>query len=76
MAENLKEKTAKSIAWGALNNGATQVLNLLFGIFLGRLLSTDDYGILALINIFTLLAGCIQAAGFSEKTALWSENRT
>jgi len=69
MAENLKEKTAKGIAWGALNNGATQVLNLVFGIFLGRLLSTDDYGILALITIFTTLAGCIQAAGFSQALA-------
>ena len=61
--DNLKEKTAKGIAWGAVNNGATQVLNLVFGIFLGRLLSTEDYGILA------LLAGCIQAAGFSQALA-------
>ena len=67
--DNLKEKTAKGLAWGAVNNGATQVLNLVFGIFLGRLLSADDYGILALITIFTLLAGCIQAAGFSQALA-------
>lgn len=67
--DNLKEKTAKGIAWGAVNNGATQVLNLVFGIFLGRLISTEDYGILALITIFTLLAGCIQAAGFSQALA-------
>lgn len=67
--DNLKEKTAKGIAWGAVNNGASQVLNLVFGIFLGRLLSTEDYGILALITIFTLLAGCIQAAGFSQALA-------
>lgn len=69
MAENLKDKTAKGIAWGAINNGTTQVLNLVFGIFLGRLLSTEDYGILALITVFTLLAGCIQAAGFSQALA-------
>ena len=67
--DNLKEKTAKGIAWSAVNNGANQVLNLVFGIFLGRLLSSDDYGILALITIFTLLAGCIQAAGFSQALA-------
>lgn len=69
MAENLKEKTAKSIAWSAVNNGANQVLNLVFGIFLGRLLSAEDYGILALITIFTTLAGCIQSAGFSQALA-------
>ena len=67
--ETLKEKTAKGLFWGALNNGATQVLNLVFGIFLGRLLSTEDYGIVALITIFTLLAGCIQSAGFSQALA-------
>ena len=67
--DNLKEKTAKGIAWGAINNGATQVLNLLFGIVLARKLSEVDYGIVALISIFTLLAGCIQAAGFSQALA-------
>lgn len=67
--ENLKEKTAKSIAWGAVNNGATQVLNLVFGIVLARLLSTEDYGIVALLTIFTTLAGCIQSAGFSQALA-------
>ena len=67
--ENLKEKTAKGIAWGAVNNGSTQALNLLFGIVLARKLSEGDYGIVALITIFTLIAGCIQAAGFSQALA-------
>ena len=67
--DNLKERTAKSIAWGAINNGATQVLNLIFGIILARKLSEADYGIVALITIFTTLAGCIQAAGFSQALA-------
>ena len=67
--ENLKEKTAKSIAWGAINNGTTQVLNLVFGIVLARKLSESDYGIVALITIFTALAGCLQSAGFSQALA-------
>jgi O-antigen/teichoic acid export membrane protein len=67
--ENLKEKTAKSIAWGAINNGTTQVLNLIFGIVLARNLSEADYGIVALITIFTTLAVCLQSAGFSQALA-------
>ena len=67
--ENLKEKTAKSIAWGAINNGTTQVLNLVFGIVLARKLSEADYGIVALITIFTTLASCLQSAGFSQALA-------
>ena len=67
--DNLKEKTTKGIAWGAVNNGATQVLSLVFGIVLARKLSTEDYGLVALLTIFTALAGCIQAAGFSPALA-------
>ncbi len=67
--ENLKDKTAKGIAWGAINNGVTQTLNLVFGIFLGRLLNAEDYGIIAVLTIFSTLAGCLQSAGFSQALA-------
>ena len=43
--DNLKEKTAKGLLWGALNSSTMQVLNLVFGIFLARMLSPHDYGI-------------------------------
>ncbi|MCR5819117.1 MAG: lipopolysaccharide biosynthesis protein [Prevotella sp.] len=69
MADNLKEKTSKGLFWSSVNNGTTQVLNLAFGIFLARRLTQADYGILALISIFTMIAGCIQAAGFSQALA-------
>ena len=70
MADNtLKEKTSKGLFWGAINHGTTQVLNLLIGIFLARRLSKGDYGILAVITIFTLVAGSIQSAGFSQALA-------
>lgn len=64
--ENLKEKTAKGLFWGAMNNGSTQVLNLLFGIFLGRLLTPAEYGIVGVLTIFTAVAGCLQASGFTQ----------
>lgn len=65
MAEqNLKEKTAKGILWGGINNGGQQVLNLVFGIFLGRLLSPADYGMVGMLTIFSLLAGALQESGF------------
>lgn len=66
MAENLKEKTAKGLFWGLLNNGTMQVLNLVFGIFLGRLLSPEDYGIVGVLAIFTAIAGDLQSAGFTQ----------
>ena len=66
MAESLKEKTAKGLFWGALNSGTTQLLNLVIGIFLGRLISPAEYGIVGVLNIFTLIAGNLQSSGFSQ----------
>ncbi len=62
---SLKDKTAKGLMWGALNSGTTQLLNLLFGIFLGRLLSPADYGLVGVLSIFSLIAGNLQSSGFS-----------
>lgn len=66
MAETLKEKTAKGLLWGAVNNGTMQVLNILFGIYLGRLLCPDDYGLVGMLAIFTAIAGNLQSSGFSQ----------
>ena len=46
--ESLKEKTAKGILWGGMNNFIQQALGLCFGIMMGRLLSPDDYGMIAM----------------------------
>ena len=62
--ENLKEKTAKGLFWGAMSNGTTQVLSILFGIFLARLLTPAEYGIVGVLAIFTAIAGTIQSGGF------------
>jgi len=62
--ETLKEKTARGILWGGINNGGQQILNLLFGIFLARLLTPSDYGMVGLLTVFTLIAGALQESGF------------
>lgn len=64
MKENLKEKTAKGLFWGGLSNGVQQLLNLLFGIFLARLLSQSDYGMVGMLTVFSALAGSLQEGGF------------
>ena len=66
MAENLKEKTIKGLFWGAMNSGTTQLLNLVIGISLGRLIGPAEYGIVGVLNIFTLIAGNLQSSGFSQ----------
>ena len=66
MAESLKDKTAKGLFWGAMNSGTTQVLNIIIGIFLGRLLTPAETGLVGVLTIFTLIAGNIQSSGFSQ----------
>jgi len=67
--QTLKEKTAKGLFWGGLSNGIQQILNLVFGIFLARLLSPEDYGMVGMLSIFSLVAGSLQESGFTAALA-------
>ena len=62
--QNLKEKTAQGLFWSFLSSGGIQLLNLVIGIFLARLLSPAEYGIVGVLAIFTLIAGNLQESGF------------
>ena len=68
MAETLKEKTAKGLFWGGMNNSVQQLLGLVFGIILGRLLDPSDYGMTAMLAVFSVIANELQSSGF--KTGL------
>lgn len=66
MAElTLKEKTAKGLFWGGISSGLQQILSLVFGIVLARILSSTDYGMVGMLAIFSAIASTIQDSGFS-----------
>ena len=65
MTDNLKEKTAKGLFWGFTNNGVQQLIGVVFGIILGRLLDDTEYGMMAMIAIFPLIAKELQNSGFT-----------
>lgn len=67
--QSLKEKTARGLLWGGLNNGFQQLLGLVFGIILGRLLSPREYGMIGMISIFALIANALQISGFKNAIA-------
>lgn len=67
--QSLKEKTAKGLFWGGLSNGIQQLLNLFFGIFLARLLTQEDYGMVGVLSIFSLIASTLQESGFISALA-------
>lgn len=60
---SIRNKTVKSFFWSGSSNLMIQVLTALFGIWLGRLLSPEDYGMVGMLTIFTLLATSLQESG-------------
>ncbi len=65
MAESLKEKTAKGMFWGGMNNGVQQLIGLVYGIILARLVAKSDFGVMAMINVFPLIANALKESGFT-----------
>lgn len=64
MAEELKDKAAKGILWSLMNNGASQLLNAIFGIVLLNILHRSDYGLIGILTVFSLVSVSIQESGF------------
>ena len=62
--DSLKEKTAKGLFWGGMNNTVQQLLGFIFGIITLRLLSPQDNGMMAIIAIFSQVATVLQDSGF------------
>lgn len=61
----LKEKTAKGLFWGGISNFVQQVIGMAFGIAIARILSPDDYGLVAMLAIFTAVANTVMDSGFT-----------
>lgn len=62
----LKNKTAKGVFWGGMSGVLQQLISLVLGIFLARLLCPDDYGMLGMIAIFTALANTLLDSGLTR----------
>lgn len=70
MTDDLKQTTARGFFWAALGGGAQQVVTLLIGVALARLLSVDDYGTVGVLTVFSLIAGNLQESGFTATLAV------
>jgi len=65
MAESLKQKTVKGLGWSALDNATRYGMQFVIGIVLARLLSPDDYGLLGLVGIVTVVCTALVNGGFT-----------
>ena len=65
-APSLKSKVAKGAVWTLLEKMSTQIVTFVVGMILARLLTPDDYGMVALTGIFFAVAGVLVHCGFGE----------
>ena len=67
MDENISnnyKKTVNGLVWGGAFSVLTQIVGLLFGIVLARLLTPTDYGLVGMLAIFSAIATLLQESGF------------
>lgn len=68
--QSLKQKTAKGLFWGGLSSSIQQLLGLIIGIIVARILSRTDYGMIGMLAIFSSIAAILQESGFIAALAI------
>lgn len=63
---SIKEKTISGFFWRFLQNVGSQVIGFVVSMVLARLLMPSDYGLIAMITVFTNIANVFIITGFSS----------
>lgn len=66
MEPNLRKKTTNGLLWSSVERFSNQGVQFLFSIVLARLLTPEDYGIVAMVVIFFAIAQTFVDSGFSS----------
>lgn len=64
MADNLKQKTVSGLFWQFLQKALSQVVSFGISVMLARLLVPEEFGVVALAGMFTILTGIFIDCGF------------
>ena len=64
--QDIKQKAKKGVYWTTFSNIANQGTQFAISIILARLLSPEDYGIIALPTVFLAIAQCFINSGFGS----------
>lgn len=63
---SIKDKAVKGMLWNALERFSTQGIQFVLTIFIARLLSPADYGLIAMLSIFMAVAQAFVDSGFTN----------
>lgn len=66
MTKTLKEQTASALFWSFMDKGGQQLLQFVFLFVLAQLIIPDQFGLVAVLAIFTAIANILQESGFSS----------
>ncbi|OKZ19027.1 MAG: lipopolysaccharide biosynthesis protein [Bacteroides sp. 43_108] len=61
---DLKDKTVKGVMWSSIDRFSTQGIQFVFSILIARLLMPEDYGVVAMLNIFLSVSQKFIDSGF------------
>lgn len=66
MSDNLKQKMIGALAWSSVDRFGQQAVQIIIGMILARLLSVEDYDIIALVIIFVSFSYVLVDSGFAQ----------
>ena len=66
MSESLKQKTLNGVIWSFLERFSVQGIQFILQIFMARLLTPEDYGVVAMLAIFIAISQSFIDSGFSN----------
>ncbi|MEM1083901.1 MAG: lipopolysaccharide biosynthesis protein [Verrucomicrobiota bacterium] len=61
---SLREKATKSVFWTFLSRFGIQAIRFLLGVVLARILLPEEFGLVAMVSVFTLIASTVAEGGF------------
>ncbi len=62
---SIKEQATKSVFWSAIERFSVQGIQFILTIIIARILSPDDYGLIAMLGIFLALSQVLIDSGFA-----------
>lgn len=66
MQDSLKDKAVRGVGWSFIDNIASSGITFLIGLILARLLTPEEYGVMAMIAVFIAVSNSIIDSGFSN----------
>lgn len=66
MAESLREKSVRGVAWSAIERFALLGIQFVIQVILARLLTPEDYGIVGILSVFLAVSQTFIDSGFTN----------